>query len=188
VDANLRLTKAAYEQGPAMAVLAASLKTTKQTSAVALGAVLLASLDDIASVKALLPLVDAEPDPGQSVVVPATIAHAYVKAADGDTAGAVKDVEALLVEFPQAIDTNFHLARLREKAGNLDGAIAAYRTVVQAQPVLGANPALAPARLYLARVLAQKGDTAGAKEQLDALNAQWKDADTDFPWRQQARK
>ena len=67
-------------------------------------------------------------------------------------------------------------------------AIAAYRTVVQAQPILGANPAIAPARLYLGRALAKKGDAAGAKEQLDALTAQWKDADSDFPWRLQARK
>jgi len=73
------------------------------------------------------------------------------------------------------------------RAGNLDGAIAAYRTVVQAQPILGASPAIAPARLRLARALAAKGDAAGAKEQLDALNTQWKDADTDFPWRKQAR-
>jgi tetratricopeptide (TPR) repeat protein len=106
----------------------------------------------------------------------------------GDAAAAVKDLEAVLVEFPQALDANFHLARLRELAGDTDGAIAAYRAVVQAQPVLGANPATAPARLYLGRALQKKGDTAAAREQLDALTAQWKDADADFPWRQQARK
>ena len=47
-------------------------------------------------------------------------------------------------------------------------------------PQLGLNPQIVPVRIYLANVLAKQGDAAGAKEQLDALRAQWKDRDTDF--------
>ncbi len=53
--------------------------------------------------------------------------------------------------------------------------------MLRASAFLGTNPVLPGSRLRLARLLLKKGDSAGAKEQLDVLLAQWKNADTEFP-------
>jgi hypothetical protein len=67
-----------------------------------------------------------------------------------------------------------------EQADDTDAAIAKYRRVLTVAPALGPNPVVPGARLKLAQLLVKRGDTTGAKEQLDRLLAQWKSADTEF--------
>ena len=81
---------------------------------------------------------------------------------------------------PRAQDLLYCVGQIREGAGDIDGAIAAYQTVVKARAFLGANSVVAASRLALARLYVKKGDSANAVKELDTLLAQWKDADTEF--------
>jgi tetratricopeptide (TPR) repeat protein len=187
VIAGEAMTRAAYERGRAIDALRTTLATTKVPVVVAQGAALLASLDATDAARSLLPQFEPQSANAQVLLIPTIIVRAYLDAAAGRTKEAVASLDDALTEFPQAIDLNLHLGRLREKAGDLDGAIAAYRTVVQAQAILGINASVVPARLYLGQALAKKGDAAGARAELDALLAQWKDADGDFDLLKMAR-
>lgn len=80
----------------------------------------------------------------------------------GDLAGA-EDVLVALTQDPHPelrAEARFRLAAVREKRGNLDGAVAALREMLADQP--DANPA----RLELSRILATQGKTAEARREL----------------------
>jgi eukaryotic-like serine/threonine-protein kinase len=141
---------------------------------------MLAVHGDIPTAKAGLPVLEKDGKKTQAVWLPAAVARAYVQAAEGKAREGVQSLEALLVEFPQAVDLNYHLGRLRETAGDRAGAIEGYRATIAALPVLGLNPVVSGCRLALAEALIAQGDRQGANQQLDILLEQWKNADTEF--------
>ena len=143
-------------------------------------AVMLAMQGDAAGARPLMPALEKDGRKTQAVWLPTVVARAYLSAADGRANDGIAALEALLVEFPQAVDLNFHLGRLRETAGDTAGAIANYRAAIAALPILGLSPVVPSSRVALAEALIKQGDRAGASEQLDLLLAQWKDADTEF--------
>jgi tetratricopeptide (TPR) repeat protein len=87
-------------------------------------------------------------------------------AAQGDLAGAAQLLQALTEDpHPELrAEARFRLAAVREKLGDLKGAVAALRDLLAEQP--GANPA----RLELARILSRLGDIKAAKAQLAAAD------------------
>jgi tetratricopeptide (TPR) repeat protein len=115
----------------------------------------------------------AAPDPcaGQANCTPANAAQLFALAdrlfAAGDLAGAADLLEALTQDpHPELrAEARFRLAVVREKLGDIDGAIASLRDLIREQP--GANPA----RLELARLLARKGDAAAARLELRRAQA-----------------
>jgi hypothetical protein len=64
--------------------------------------------------------------------------------------------------------------------GRCGRAESSYRQIIDAASILGYSTVITGARWKLAEVLIKKGNTAGAKEQLDALLKQWEKADTEF--------
>ena len=82
-------------------------------------------------------------------------------------AGDLADAEEVLVALTQdphpelRAEARFRLAALREKRGNLDGAVAALRELLAEQPE--ANPA----RLELSRILAKQGHSGAAQRELE---------------------
>jgi len=187
LEASERLTRAAYERGPALAALETATKTETDRAILAQNASFLASIGRIDAAAAAVVRLEKEPLEGQPVFLPVAIAKAYIRAAKGEAKEAVQDIDATMAEFPHALDLHFHLGRIRELTGDLAGAATSYRTTLQVLPQLGLNPQIVPVRIYLASVLTKQGDAAGAKEQLDALKAQWKDKDTDFALSREVR-
>jgi tetratricopeptide (TPR) repeat protein/tRNA A-37 threonylcarbamoyl transferase component Bud32 len=188
LDLSEHFTRAAYEGGAGPA----GLRTWAQGAGVppplkAQATVMLGMLGDVDGSRKILPALEQEGRKNQQIWVPATIGRAYVQGADGRAADGVATLERVLVEIPQAVDLNFHIGRLREIAGDPAGAIAAYRATIAAIPTLGLSPVVARCRLSLAEALLEQGDRAGANEQLDALLAQWKSADTEFALLKTAR-
>src|SRR4051794_7890137 len=115
----------------------------------------------------------AVPDPcaGQENCQQLTAAQMFAAADDlaarGDLAGAAELLEAL-TQDPHAelrAEARFRLAAVREKLGDLKGAVAALRQLLAEQPQ--ANPA----RLELARLLSRLGETTAAKTELAAAAA-----------------
>jgi tetratricopeptide (TPR) repeat protein len=182
-----RLTRAAYERGSALTALEAATRTESDRAILAQNASFLASIGRIDAAAAAVARLETQPLDGQPVFLPVAIAKAYIRVARGQPKEAVQDIDATIAEFPHALDLHFHLGRIRELAGDLAGAAKSYRTTLQVLPQLGLNPQIVPVRIYLANVLTKQGDTAGAKEQLDALRAQWKDRDTDFALSREVR-
>ena len=84
--------------------------------------------------------------------------------------------------------TYFTLGQIQERAGRTDDAIASYRRLVDAAPALAMNTTLPFGRLALARLLAAKGDTAGANVQIEILKKQWARADAEFLPAKELRK
>ncbi len=157
IDASVALTRAALEQGQAFAALRDYLRpATIPPAVVAQSAALLATLGRLDEARPLLARVEMLAEESQAVYLPVIVARAYIQAAAGQAKEAAGLIQTTLVEFPQSLDLNYHLGRMREAAGDLDGAIAAYRTVVQAQPVLGHNPAITTARARLEAGIAKK--------------------------------
>jgi len=180
LEAAERLTRAAYEGGAALAALEAATRTETDRTILAQNAAFLASSGRIDAAAAAVVRLEKEPLDGQPVFLPVAIAKAYIRASRGELKEAIQDIDATIAEFPHALDLHFHLGRIRELAGDFAGAAKSYRTTLQVLPQLGLNPQIVPVRIRLANVLAKQGDAAGAKEQFDALRAQWKDRDTEF--------
>lgn len=187
LEAAERLTRAAYEGGAALAALEAATRTESDRTILAQNAAFLASSGRIDAAAAAVARLEKEPLDGQPVFLPVAIAKAYIRAGRGELKEAIQDIEATMAEFPHALDLHFHLGRIRELAGDVAGAAKSYRTTLQVLPQLGLNPQIVPVRIYLGKVLAGQGDAAGAKEQFDALRAQWKDRDTDFALSREVR-
>jgi len=113
----------------------------------------------------------ADPCAGQRNCRQLTAAQMFASADDlaaqGDLAGAADLLEALTQDpHPELrAEARFRLAAVREKLGDLKGAVQALRDLLAEQP--GANPA----RLELARILSRLGDAKRAEAQLAAAKA-----------------
>ena len=112
-----------------------------------------------------------DPCAGQQNCRQATAAQLFDLAdklfATGDLGGA-EQVLVALTQDPHAelrAEARFRLAALREKRGNLDGAVAALRELLAEQP--DANPA----RLELSRILAEQGRSGAAQRELERAQA-----------------
>src|SRR5256885_4660766 len=122
----------------------------------------------VAFLTAAMAQAPAAPDPcaGQKDCRQMTAAQMFVAAdalaAGGDFAGAAQLLEALTQDpHPELrAEARFRLAAVREKLGDLKGAVQALRALLAEQP--GANPA----RLELARILSRLGKTGAAKAQI----------------------
>jgi tetratricopeptide (TPR) repeat protein len=148
----------------------------------------LAVIGDIAAVRSGLNKLPAEAAGDPGIATTLAVPRAFVQAKDGQTAEAIKALQSLLAISPRLRELHYFIGDFKEQAGDADGAIAAYRAVTESVTVIGTNPIIPLARLRLAKALIKKGDSAGAKQQLDTLLAQWKDADTEFPALLEARK
>jgi tetratricopeptide (TPR) repeat protein len=182
------ITLAAYRGGKDLAALAASAAREKNPAFLVQQVSALAALGDANAARAGLKRLDAEAKNDPTLGPALVVARAYVQARDGQTDAAIAALQAALVTNPRARDINYFIADIRERAGDTDAAIAGYRTVVDSLTFLGLNPLIPAARLRLATLLVKTGDTTGATAQLDALLAQWKDADEDFPALVEARR
>ncbi len=180
LDAAELITFAVFEGGDKLQALDTTLATSSAPPTEAQLMEVAAALGEVAAVRAPLarvePLVKTQP----GLEIPVAITRGYVDAASGHAAQAVASLEALYLRTPGERELDFHLGQLREAAGDLSGAENNYRRVIAAQAALGMNPVTCIARLALGRLLTKKGDVAGARQQFDALLAQWKDSDTDF--------
>ncbi|MDP1902420.1 MAG: PEP-CTERM system TPR-repeat protein PrsT [Rubrivivax sp.] len=97
---------------------------------------------------------------------PATLLHARIKAADGDTAGALALIEPVLARDAKDVNAlilKADLQRLGQQ--DRDAALATYRSAVAASP-----GAVAAHSAIIAMLLEQR-DVAGAKTQLERLKA-----------------
>ena len=147
-------------------------------------AVSLAVAGDLSVLRRELPRLERDEHlaPGAAPPPGLVIARAYILAADGKTDEAVATIQALTSEDPRQASTFFTLGQIQERGGRIDDAIASYKRVAAAAPALSINTglSLAFARLSLGRLLAAKGDAAGAKAQFDILQKQWEHADATF--------
>jgi tetratricopeptide (TPR) repeat protein len=127
----------------------------------------------VASLAAAAPdaVVAADPCAGQQNCRQASAAQLFDLAdklfAQGDLAGAEEILIALTQDpHPELrAEARFRLAAVREKRGNLDGAVAALRELLAEQP--DANPA----RLELSRILAEQGHSGAAQHELERAQA-----------------
>ena len=188
VDTGERITLSAFLGGQDLAALKADAVKAGPPAIRAQEVSALAVLGELGAVRAALPSLQksAKDDPAVSGNV--TVANAYVLAAAGRAAEAILELQTLLAATPRALDLNFFIGQIREQSGDRDGAIAAYQTVIQSRALLGLNPLVPLTRFNLAKLLIAAGDNAHAKEQLDTLLDQWKDADTEFPLLMEARR
>ncbi len=173
-----RTTRGIFLQGPDRTALQAAAAKETNTAALAQYVSALAMIGDAGPAEAALPRLMK--DPAVASTGPVTIARGYVLAKEGKVPEGVAEFQKTLAQFPRALDVNYMIGDLQEKMGHDDDAIASYRKVVQSAAVLGPNPIVPASRLRLARLLIKKSDTAGAKEQLDKVLAQYKNADADF--------
>jgi len=180
LDLGQHVTHAAYLGGshiPALAKLGAGVPHPAARAQVA---AVLAILGQLGPARTLLPDLAKEGANNQAVKIPALLVQAYAKAAEGRPKEGEALLQAALAEQPRSQDLQYSIGQIREGAGDVDGAAAAYQTVIKARPFLGANSVVPASRLALARVHAKKGDTTAAAKELDTLLAQWKNADTEF--------
>jgi tetratricopeptide (TPR) repeat protein len=180
LEASERVVMALYQQGQAIDQLKASVAKTASAEAQAQAAAALGALGVVEPLPPVIARLEPSGKQDQSVWIPVAIAKAYVRAAGGQPKEAVSDLQAALTENRRALEINFHIGRIRETAGDMDGAESSYRQITDAANVLAFSPVITAARWKLAEVLIAKGNTAGAKEQLDALLKQWEKADTEF--------
>ncbi len=175
------ITLAAYRQGRDLAALRAAAAGEKNPALLTQEVSALAMLGDVDAARSGLKRLAADAKADPSLGPAAAVARAYVQAKDGQAAAAIASLQAVLASAPRARDFNAFIGDLRAASGDIDGAIASYRAVIDSFAYLGPNPLIPLSRLKLARLLIKRGDQNGAKEQLDALLKQWKDADTEFP-------
>ena len=180
LEASERIVMAMYQRGQAIEQLKASVAKTASAEAQAQAAAALGALGIVEPLPPVIARLDPLGKQDRTVWIPVAIAKAYVRAAGGQPKEAVSDLQAALTESPRALEINFHIGHIRANAGDLDGAESSYRQITDAANILGFSPVTTGARLMLAEVLIKKGNTAGAKEQLDALLKQWRNADTEF--------
>jgi len=174
------ITLATYRGGRDIAALKAA--AAKEKNILLFGSQVsgLAIVGDTDAVRTGLKRLEADKD-AATLGAPLIIARSYVQARDGKTKEAIAALQALLTEVPRARDLNYFLADIKEHAGDDAGAMANYRAVIGSLAYLGPSPLIPLSRLRLAKLSLKQGDSAGAREQLDALLKQWKDADSEFP-------
>jgi tetratricopeptide (TPR) repeat protein len=173
------ITLAAYRGGRDVEALKAAAAKEKNIAFLVQEASGLAMLGETDAARAALKRLEADKE-SASLGPPLAVAQAYGLARDGHAADAIASLQSVLTAFPRARDFNFYIADIKEHSGDDAGAIAGYRLVINSLAYLGPNPLIPMSRLRLAKLLIKQGDQAGAKEQLDALLKQWKDADGEF--------
>ncbi|HEX5071515.1 MAG TPA: tetratricopeptide repeat protein [Vicinamibacterales bacterium] len=173
------ITLAAYRGGRDVDALKASAAREKNIAFLVQQTSGLAMLGEIDAARANLKRLEADKQ-SAGLGPPLTVARSYVQARDGHPAEAIAALQAVLTDIPRARDLNFYIADIKEHSGDDAGAIAGYRVVINSLAYLGPNPLIPLSRLRLAKLLVKQGDQAGAKEQLDVLLKQWKDADGEF--------
>ncbi len=180
IDAAELTTMALLQNGEWLPKLRAFAKRALPPAGVAQVAAALVVAGDLDTARSLDPQLDQLDlnDPQQAQ--PAAIARALLATADGRHEEAEAMLEAYLIQHRRAFDVHFYLGLVRERAGQIDDAISSYRRTIQSFSVLGPSEEVMGARLHLALLLKEKGDTAGANEIFDTLLKQWEDADADF--------
>jgi tetratricopeptide (TPR) repeat protein len=114
--------------------------------------------------------------------------QAYIHAADGKFDEALNDMQPFRKDDPRQAAIFLTVGNVQERAGRLDDAIASYKRVVDAAPLLNLNYQVTMTRVALARALKAKGDAAGAQAQVDYLTKQWANADADFALKKELDK
>jgi tetratricopeptide (TPR) repeat protein len=147
----------------------------------------LAMLGEVGPAREALPGLTKAAETNRGIAAAVAVARAYVLAEDGKLDEGVAQIQQALAQNPRAQDLHFFVADIREKGGQPDQAIPSYQRVVEFGAFAGANPVVPAARFRLARLLAKKGDTAGARDHLDALLKQWATADTEFEMLREAK-
>jgi tetratricopeptide (TPR) repeat protein/tRNA A-37 threonylcarbamoyl transferase component Bud32 len=147
---------------------------------VAQSAVVLAILGDLSAAKRELPKLERAAAAGQVQPVTLNAVRAYAASADGKHDQALALAAQLPGEDRRQASGYVSLAQLQLRAGHTDEAIAADRKMIDAAPAQGLSPLIGTTRLELAKLLADRGDTVGARAQLDVLARQWVHADADF--------
>jgi tetratricopeptide (TPR) repeat protein len=182
------ITLAVYRGGSDLAELRATAAREKNPVLLAQQLSALAIVGDIDAVRAGLAKLPPEAASDGTLATPLAVPRAYVQAKDGHAAEALASLQSLMALNPRLRELNYFIGDIKEQSGDTDAAIACYKSVTESLTFLGTNPIIPLSRLRLAKALIKKGDTAGAKAQLDALLTQWKDADTEFPALLEARK
>lgn len=180
-DTGRLMTLAAYRGGRDLDALRAAAAGEKNPALLAQELSALALLGETAAVRSGLARMPDEAKNNPAMAPTLTVSRAYLQAKDGHAADAIAALQAVIAATPRLREFNYFIADIREQSGDLDGAVAGYRAVAGSMTFLGTNPIIPLSRLRLARLLIKRGDQNGAKEQLDALLTQWKDADSDFP-------
>jgi tetratricopeptide (TPR) repeat protein len=187
LDIGERMTLSTLQGGKYVAELKAMLSKTKDPGVQAQAAAILAMVGEIDAVRHVRP----QPDPlGRNqagVWLPATIAASLVRAADGEPREAIAQLEAALEEVSRAQEIHYFIGSIRERSGDLPGAIASYNTLLERELALGLNGLVWAARLKLAETLIELDRAAEAKPHLEKLIQQWKDADPGFVPLEKAR-
>jgi tetratricopeptide (TPR) repeat protein len=176
IEHNVRLSRALFQGGPAIAALEAASAKEQNMAKLVQSSNVLALLGRIDAVRPILPRLRAQNVTG----VMFTITEASVMAHDGKPQDAIAKIEAMLREQPRAQDLHGAIGRIRELSGDPAGAIANYETVVKAQSYFGLAYTVPLTRLMLAELQDKQGNAAAATVQYDALREQWKDADETF--------
>jgi hypothetical protein len=175
------ITVAVYRGGRDLDELRATAAREKNPALLAQQLSALTIVGDIAAVRSGLARLPEDAKRDSSLATALAVPRAFVLARDGHPAEAAAALQNLLSISTRLRELNFFIGGFREEAGDLDGAIAAYRMTTDSLTFIGTNPIIPLSRLRLAKALMKKGDSAGAKQQLDVLLTQWKDADTEFP-------
>jgi serine/threonine protein kinase/Tfp pilus assembly protein PilF len=174
-EANVRITDAIYRGPKALGALESDFTRERNPEVIVREAVVLAPLGDLPPVRARLPEIEAASTKDQGLRALATIAKAFVSAADGHVGDGISQASSLA--SGTQLGLFFFVGRLREQSGDLKGAIGNYRMTVRVAGALGVDSVLAITRLRLGELLARTGDVAGAKVQFDALSQEWAEAD-----------
>ncbi len=173
------ITLAALQGGRAMDNLRASITPATPLAVLSQELMVLAILGDVDTARREVPRLDRA-DTNNDFSSQRAVIHAYMKARDHHPKEAIADLQAVLAETPRAVDINLMIGRFREDDGDRDGAIESYRALIKSAGILGTSMQIPATRLALVRALSAKGDTVGAKEQLDVLQKQFANADPDF--------
>ena len=178
IAAGERITRGIFLQGAELTALKAAAAKETNSAVLAQYVSAIAILGDAGPAQAALPRLTK--DPAVASTGPVTIARAYVLAKQGKPQEGIVELQKALAQVPGAFDVHYIIGDMQEKMAQDEDAIASYRKVVQSAAALGTNPIVPAARLRLAKLLIKKSDKTGAKEQIDKLLAQFKNADADF--------
>jgi serine/threonine protein kinase/tetratricopeptide (TPR) repeat protein len=174
-EANVRITDAIYRGPKALGTLESDFNRERNPEIIAREAAVLAPLGVLPPVRARLREIEAASTKDEGLRAQATIAKAFLSAADGHVSDGISQVS--VVASGDQPELFFFIGRLRQQSDDLKGAIGNYRMTVGAGGALALNPVLAITRLELGELLARTGDAAGAKAQFDALSKEWAQAD-----------
>jgi hypothetical protein len=173
-EANVRITDAIYRGPKALGTLESDFNRQRNSEIIVSEAAVLAPLGDLPPVRARLPEIEAASTKDQRLRALATVAKAFLSAADGHVSDGISRVSNVASGQPEVF---FFVGRLREQSGDLKGAIVNYRMTVRPGGALVLESVLAITRLKLGELLARTGDAAGAKAQFDVLSKEWAQAD-----------